>query len=128
MSDVEGKPGARAESDGIESFIAMFVDMHGKPRRGARRRHRRWRRRQLCGRTAGPEPGGPRHDRGADPASDTVALWQPGLAVLQRDINVDGSATADPEGGAGEGAGARPSTQCRVLDGTVPACMPISGA
>src|SRR6266516_4275968 len=30
MSDVEGGLGARAESDGVESFFAMFADMHGK--------------------------------------------------------------------------------------------------
>ena len=31
MLDVEGELAARAESDGVEFFFAMFVDMHGKP-------------------------------------------------------------------------------------------------
>jgi len=31
MTDVEAELRARAESDGVEFFFAMFVDMHGKP-------------------------------------------------------------------------------------------------
>src|SRR6266702_735349 len=31
MPDVEGDLRTRAESDGVEFFFAMFVDMHGKP-------------------------------------------------------------------------------------------------
>ena len=31
MPDVEAELQARAESDGVEFFFAMFVDMHGKP-------------------------------------------------------------------------------------------------
>ena len=31
MSDLEAQLRARAESDGVEFFFAMFVDMHGKP-------------------------------------------------------------------------------------------------
>src|SRR5260370_6143379 len=31
MSDAEAQLRARAESDGVEFFFAMFVDMHGKP-------------------------------------------------------------------------------------------------
>jgi glutamine synthetase len=31
MTDVEADLSARAESDGVEFFFAMFVDMHGKP-------------------------------------------------------------------------------------------------
>ena len=31
MPDVESDLRARAESDGVEFFFAMFVDMHGKP-------------------------------------------------------------------------------------------------
>ena len=31
MPDVEAELRSRAESDGVEFFFAMFVDMHGKP-------------------------------------------------------------------------------------------------
>jgi glutamine synthetase len=31
MSDAEDQLRARAESDGVQFFFAMFVDMHGKP-------------------------------------------------------------------------------------------------
>ncbi len=31
MTDVEADLRARADSDGVEFFFAMFVDMHGKP-------------------------------------------------------------------------------------------------
>ena len=31
MSDAEAQLRAQAESDGVEFFFAMFVDMHGKP-------------------------------------------------------------------------------------------------
>src|SRR5262249_28418330 len=94
MSDVEGELRARAESDGVEFFFAMFVDMNGKPCAkmvpiealdvlmggGA-------------GFAAGPMGQSPA-DRDMiavpDPTSYTVAPWQPELAVLQCDIHVEG--------------------------------------
>ena len=62
MTDVEADLRARAESDGVEFFFAMFVDMHGKPcakmiptqalgRPGRRRR----RVRRVRGRPDGPD-------------------------------------------------------------------------
>src|SRR5215472_12713340 len=97
MSDVNGELRARAESDGVEFFFAMFVDMHGKPCAkmvpaeafdvlmggGA----------GYAGFAAGPmgqSPADPDMIAVADPASYTVAPWQPELAVLQCDIHVDG--------------------------------------
>src|SRR5256886_7214142 len=96
MSDVEGELRARAESDGVEFFFAMFVDMHGKPCAkmipvtamdvllgGA----------GFAGFAAGPmgqSPAGPDMIAAPDPASYTVAPWQPGLAILQCDIHVEG--------------------------------------
>src|SRR6201981_3150544 len=97
MSDVEGELRARAESDGVEFFFAMFVDMHGKPCAkmvpvealnvlvggGA----------GFAGFAAGPRgqsPADPDMIAVPDPASYTVAPWQPELAVLQCDINVEG--------------------------------------
>jgi glutamine synthetase len=88
---------ARAESDGVEFFFAMFVDMHGKPCAkmipieaidvltggGA----------GFAGFAAGPmgqSPADPDMIAVPDPASYTLAPWQPGLAVLQCDIHVEG--------------------------------------
>jgi glutamine synthetase len=97
MSDVEGELAAKAESDGVEFFFAMFVDMHGKPCAkmvpvealdvlmggGA----------GFAGFAAGPmgqSPADPDMIAVPDPASYTVAPWQPKLAVLQCDIHVEG--------------------------------------
>jgi len=97
MSDVEGELRARAESDGVEFFFAMFVDMHGKPCAkmvpvealsvlvggGA----------GFAGFAAGPmgqSPADPDMIAVPDPASYMVAPWQPELAVLQCDIHVEG--------------------------------------
>jgi len=96
MTDVEADLRARAESDGVEFFFAMFVDMHGKPcakmiptqalgvlaRGGA----------GFAGFAAGPmgqSPADPDMIAMPDPASYTLAPWQPGLAVVQCDIYVD---------------------------------------
>jgi glutamine synthetase len=87
----------RAESDGIEFFFAMFVDMHGKPCAklipadsfdllmdgGA----------GFAGFAAGPmgqTPADPDLIAVPDPASYTQVPWQPELAVLMCDINVEG--------------------------------------
>src|SRR5258708_28348909 len=97
MPDVEGELRARAESDGVEFFFAMFVDMHGKPCAkmipvealdvlvggGA----------GFAGFAAGPmgqSPADPDMIAGPDLASYTLAPLQPGLAVLQCDIHVEG--------------------------------------
>src|SRR6266487_4791944 len=96
MPDVEAEIRARAESDGVEFFFAMFVDMHGKPCAkmipvtaldvllgGA----------GFAGFAAGPmgqSPADPDMIAVPDPASYAPAPWQPGLAVLQCDIHVDG--------------------------------------
>jgi glutamine synthetase len=97
MPDVEGDLRARAESDGVEFFFAMFVDMHGKPCAkmipaeaidvllggGA----------GFAGFAAGPmgqSPADPDMIAVPDPASYTLVPWQPGLAVLQCDIHVEG--------------------------------------
>ena len=97
MSDVKGELAAKAESDGVEFFFAMFVDMHGKPCAkmvpvealdvlmggGA----------GFAGFAAGPmgqSPADPDMIAVPDPASYTVAPWQPRLAVLQCDIHVEG--------------------------------------
>src|SRR6516164_2072538 len=96
MPDVEAELRARAESDGVEFFFAMFVDMHGKPCAkmipvtaidvllgGA----------GFAGFAAGPmgqSPADPDLIAVPDPASYTLVPWQPGLAVLQCDIHVDG--------------------------------------
>jgi glutamine synthetase len=88
---------AQAEKHGIEFFFAMFVDMHGKPcakmvpveafdqmmSGGA----------GFAGFAAGPmgqTPADPDLIAVPDPASYTPVPWQPGLAVLQCDIHVDG--------------------------------------
>ena len=97
MSEVEGELRAKAESDGVEFFFAMFVDMHGKPCAkmvpvealdvliggGA----------GFAGFAAGPmgqSPADPDMIAVPDPASYMLAPWQPGLAVLQCDIHVEG--------------------------------------
>ena len=97
MSDVEAHLRARAESDGVEFFFAMFVDMHGKPCAkmipvealdvltggGA----------GFAGFAAGPmgqSPADPDMIAVPDPESYALAPWQPGLAVLQCDIHVEG--------------------------------------
>ena len=97
MSDAADDLAARAESDGVEFFFAMFVDMHGKPCAkmvpvealdvllggGA----------GFAGFAAGPmgqSPADPDMIAVPDPASYTVAPWQPELAVLQCDIHVEG--------------------------------------
>ena len=97
MSDVESALRARAEEDGVEFFFAMFVDMHGKPCAkmvpvealdvlmggGA----------GFAGFAAGPmgqSPADPDMIAVPDPASYTLVPFQPGLAVLQCDIHVEG--------------------------------------
>ena len=97
MTDVEADLRARAESDSVEFFFAMFVDMNGKPCAkmiptqalgvlaggGA----------GFAGFAAGPmgqSPADPDMIAMPDPASYTLAPWQPGLAVVQCDIYVDG--------------------------------------
>src|SRR5258708_159286 len=96
MPDVEAELRGRAESDGVEFFFAMFVDMHGKPCAkmipvtaidvllgGA----------GFAGFAAGPmgqSPADPDMIAVPDPASYTLVPWQAGLAVLQCDIAVEG--------------------------------------
>ena len=97
MPDVEGELRTRAEADGVEFLFAMFVDMHGKPCAkmvpiealdvlvggGA----------GFAGFAAGPmgqSPADPDMIAVPDPASYMLAPWQPGLAVLQCDIHVEG--------------------------------------
>ena len=97
MSPVEDELAARAEADGVEFFFAMFVDMHGKPCAkmipveaidvlmggGA----------GFAGFAAGPmgqTPADPDMIAIPDPASYALVPWQPGLAVLQCDIHVEG--------------------------------------
>ena len=97
MSDAEAQIRTRAEADGVQFFFAMFVDMHGKPCAkmipveavdvltggGA----------GFAGFAAGPmgqSPADPDMIAVPDPASYTLTPWQPGLAVLQCDIHVEG--------------------------------------
>src|SRR6266516_802415 len=98
MGDPRDELRERAKDDGIEFFFAMFVDMHGKPCAklipaaaydevlmggGA----------GFAGFAAGPmgqSPADPDMIAMPDPASYAPAPWQPGLAVLQCDIHVDG--------------------------------------
>jgi glutamine synthetase len=97
MSDAEAQLRARAESDGVEFFFAMFVDMHGKPCAkmipvealdvltggGA----------GFAGFAAGPmgqSPADPDMIAVPDTESYAVAPWAPQLAVVQCDIHVDG--------------------------------------
>ena len=87
----------QAERDGIEFFFAMFVDMHGKAcaklvpassfdmliNDGV----------GFAGFAAGPlgqTPADPDMIAIPDPASYVAAPWQPGLAILQCDIHVEG--------------------------------------
>jgi glutamine synthetase len=97
MSTVNEELRAKAEADGVEFFFAMFVDMHGKPCAkmipveaidvltggGA----------GFAGFAAGPmgqTPSDPDLIAVPDPASYALVPWQPGLAVVQCDIHVDG--------------------------------------
>ncbi len=97
MSDPTAELRAKAEADHVEFFFAMFVDMHGKPCAkmvpieafdvlmggGA----------GFAGFAAGPMGQTPAHpDMIAvpDPASYALVPWEPGLAVLQCDIAVEG--------------------------------------
>ena len=97
MSPVEDELRTKAEADGVEFFFAMFVDMHGKPCAkmipveavdvlaggGA----------GFAGFAAGPmgqTPADPDMIAMPDPASYALVPWQPGLAVLQCDIYVEG--------------------------------------
>src|SRR5919109_4569571 len=97
MTDSADELRTRAEADGVEFFFAMFVDMHGKPCAkmipveaidvlmggGA----------GFAGFAAGPmgqSPADPDMIAVPDPASYALTPWQPGLAVLQCDIHVDG--------------------------------------
>ncbi len=97
MSDTEAQLRARAESDGVEFYFAMFVDMHGRPCAkmvpveatdvlvggGA----------GFAGFAAGPmgqSPADPDMIAVPDLASYAVAPWAPELAVVQCDIHVDG--------------------------------------
>lgn len=87
----------RVKADGIEFVFVMFVDMHGKPcaklvpaqaldsiiEEGA----------GFAGFAAGPmgqSPADPDMIAIPDPASYTPVPWQPGLAVMQSDIYVEG--------------------------------------
>src|SRR6201987_3114470 len=97
MSDAEAQLRERAESDGGRFFFAMFLDIRGKPAAkripveavdvltgggGG-----------FAGFAAGPmgqSPADPDMIAVPDPASYTLAPWQPGLAVLQCDIHVEG--------------------------------------
>lgn len=98
MPDALDELTARAEQDNVEFFFAMFVDMNGKPcaklvpvealdvlmAGGA----------GFAGFAAGAmgqSPADPDLIAVPDPASYTLAPWQPGLAVLQCDVHVDGA-------------------------------------
>lgn len=97
MTDAREEVKARAEQDGIEFFLAMFVEMHGKPcaklvpavyfdelmEVGA----------GFAGFAAGPigqEPSDPDILALPDPASYTPVPWRPGVAVFQCDPHVEG--------------------------------------
>jgi glutamine synthetase len=97
MPGVEGELRARAAEDGVEFFFALFVDMHGRPCAkmvpvaalgvmlggGS----------GFAGFAAGPmgqSPADPDMIAVPDVTSYTLAPWQPGLAVLHCDINVEG--------------------------------------
>src|SRR6185312_16748060 len=97
MSDAEAQLRERAESDGVRFFFAMFVDMHGKPCAkmipGEAGEGRTGGGGGFAGFAAGPmgqSPADPDMIAVPDPASYTVVPWQPELAVLQCDINVEG--------------------------------------
>lgn len=97
MPDSETELRSRAEADGIQFVLAMFVDLHGKPCAkmvpiealdvlmggGA----------GFAGFAAGPmgqSPADPDLIAVPDPASYIAVPWQPGLAVVQCDIHVEG--------------------------------------
>ncbi len=138
MPDVLDDLKSKAEQDKVEFFFAMFVDMHGKPcaklvpaealdvllSGGA----------GFAGFAAGAmgqSPADPDLIAVPDPASYTLAPWQPGLAVLQCDIHVDGAPwpytprvilkqvleIANGRGFRSPGRAARPSTS---LSGVLP--------
>ena len=98
MSDVLEELRSKAKQDNVEFLLAMFVDMHGKPcaklvpaealeillSGGA----------GFAGFAAGDigqSPADPDLVAVPDPASYTLAPWQPGLAVLHCDIHVEGT-------------------------------------
>src|SRR5580700_8055235 len=98
MSDVLEELRSKAKKDNVEFLLAMFVDMHGKPcaklvpaealdvllSGGA----------GFAGFAAGPmgqSPADPDMIAVPDPSSYVLAPWQPGLAVLQCDIHVEGA-------------------------------------
>ncbi|MGH3327691.1 MAG: type III glutamate--ammonia ligase, partial [Streptomycetales bacterium] len=97
MSDAREELRSRASEDGIEFFLAMFVDMHGKP----------------CAKAVpassfdmlvedgagfagfavgdiGQSPADPDLMAIPDPASYTPLPWKPGVAVLHCDPHVNG--------------------------------------
>ena len=97
MTDPRDELKARAEKDGIEFFLAMFVDLHGKPCAkavpmgsfdmlldgGA----------GFAGFAAGDlgqTPADPDMTVLPDPASYTPLPWKPGVAVLHCDPHVNG--------------------------------------
>jgi glutamine synthetase len=97
MSDPQQDLRDRAEADGIEFFLAMFVDMHGKPCAKAVPAA------QLdllldggagfAGFAAGDigqSPADPDISAVPDPASYTPLPWKPGVAVLHCDPHVEG--------------------------------------
>lgn len=95
--EATGELEKRAEADGVEFIFAMFVDMHGRPcaklvplealdvlMSGGS---------GFAGFAAGPmgqSPADPDLIAVPDPASYVLAPWQPGLAVVQCDVHVDG--------------------------------------
>src|SRR5712691_11539042 len=109
MSEVEGELRAKAESDGVEFFFAMFVDMHGKP---CAKMVPVEALEVLIGGGAGP---GVLHARTLAAGSRCAAVRHPrrgpALAVCP---------AADPEGDAGEGARARLGVQRRLRGGVLP--------
>ena len=146
MSEAENDLRSKADADGVEFFFAMFVDMHGKPCAkmvpieafdvlmggGA----------GFAGFAAGPmgqSPANPDMIAVPDPASYTLVPWQPGLAVVQCDIAVEGepwpytprvilrrSARSAPRTGAwSQGRAARPSTSCSPASAAAASRSPI---
>ncbi|MBO0877549.1 MAG: type III glutamate--ammonia ligase, partial [Pseudonocardia sp.] len=97
MADGREQVAARADQDGIEFFLAMFVDLHGKPCAKAVPRS------SLdllmdggagfAGFAAGDlgqSPADPDLCAVPDPASYTPVPWKDGVAVLHCDPHVDG--------------------------------------
>jgi glutamine synthetase len=97
MTGATAELAARVEADSVEFVFAMFVDLHGKP----------------CAKMVpaeaievllgggsgfagfaagamGQSPADPDLIAVADPSSYTLAPWQPGLAVVQCDVHVEG--------------------------------------